>query len=178
MMLVLQSSCICPAAAIVTLSPALKSQGITFGVDVTNAPSAAESGTWRQQAKVGTCAGTNGQLQFHLEQSGKSVCHATVAGWTGLPTRTIEAKEETYDPLRSRRTLQLVSLCTLDECRRRGYASALLEAIFEWLREAYTPADVGVVYLNDKSMTKGFYTSRGWRSLDSDRVLSLTRTIW
>lgn len=170
--------CICPAAAIVTLSPALTSQGITFGVDVINAPSAAESGTWRQQAKVGTCAGTNGQLQFHLELAGESVCHATVAGWTGLPTRAIEAREETYDPMRSRRTLQLVRLRTLDQYRRRGYASALLEAIFDWLREAYTPADVGVVYLNDKSMTKGFYTSRGWRSLDADRPLSLTRTIW
>lgn len=58
--------------------------------------------------------------------------------------------------------MQLTSICTDHEYQRRGLASALLEAIFAFLREDFAQArDVHIVYLTD-SVRNGFYERRGF----------------
>ena len=134
---VLSLSAISHAVAIVVLPDVIIAQGVTLSIDTARAPRAKSDGG-------------PGQVRFALLADGRSVCRARLSG------------PVTHES--GQRAMQLTSICTDHEYQRRGLASALLEAIFAFLREDFHFAqarDVHIVYLTD-SVRNGFYERRGF----------------
>lgn len=54
----------------------------------------------------------------------------------------------------------------------------MLDVVFDWFREQYSPADVDVMYLLNHCPDKGFYPRRGWQVVDPKEPLFLTRAVF
>ena len=151
-----------PAAPANALLPHhLTACGMTLMIDAKDAPRA-EGSIWALSRKGHEAP----EVLFTISLAGKTVCKAQVVGSRGFPTPYAPVLEAEYYPngRTHERTLVLSSIKTDEPFRGMGCATALMNAMDEWLRTRYSADEVEVMYLLDHSRMPGFYEHRGWHT--------------
>lgn len=157
-----------------SLPPHLVSRGMTFSVVEGDLPRVEGSGWALSREGNEAIPG----IIFKLSVSGEEVCTAKVLGRCGFPGAYGQLLMDAHLPLRSPRTLELSSIHTVPPYRRLGCATALMDAMEEWLTSVYSRNDVEVMYLHDYSDRPGFYASRGWRAALPSCDTMLSKRLW